>query len=440
MEGIQKEMSKAQVGIEGAPRYSGTRLTEMMKENLFSLGNALKSDVPTGSFIQEGLGKYALKKYVERLLHKKQGNAEEMKKADKQADKQERQKLRPALHLNGPEYGVEDFTAVTNRFHNENIGKLDRDYHYELQESLEYLASRGWKYVKVPIRWERIQRTINGDLSPEELIHLRDFMDRSYKAGLRVIIDLHNYGIYYENVDGVGTRRAIGHSRLPIASFADLWLKLAKALKDHPATFAYAIMAEPQSEGGLTTAVWQKASQAAVDAIRSVDIKSEIHVAGFEWSSTADWEEYNGPDAWITDTSGGIIRYEAHHYFDSDYSGEYRENYRQAVSSAQKNYPKGNHKDALHTRILTELKGYTDWLERNNVLGIIGEMGWAANDKNWEALALVYLDELEKLDIPVIPWCAGEWTEGDLLAIYGVTNYTISHPLSQAEVWESMLS
>lgn len=247
---------------------------------------------------------------------------------------------------------------------------------------MDYLASRGWRYVKVPIRWERIQRTINGDLSPEELMHLKGFMDRSHKAGLKVIIDLHNYGIYYENVNGVGTRRAIGHSRLPIASFADLWLKVAKAFKDHPATFAYAIMAEPQGEGGLTTAVWQKASQAAVDAIHSVDIKSEIHVAGFDWSSTADWEEYNGPDAWITDPSGGMIRYEAHHYFDSDYSGEYKENYRQAMSSAQKNDSKGNNKDALHTRILTELKGYTDWLERNNVLGIIGEMGWVANDKN----------------------------------------------------------
>lgn len=440
MEGSPKEMSKAYGGIEEALRHMSTRLAEISKEELGFSDDALISGIPTGQFIQEGLGNYALKKYVERLLPKKQGKADEVKEAVKQEDKQERKQMPPILHLNGPEYGVEDFTGATNHFHNENIGTLGQDYHYESQKSLDYLAGRGWKYVKVPIRWERIQRTINGDLNPEEIMHLRGFMDRSHRAGLKVLIDLHNYGIYYENVNGVGTRRAIGHSRLPIASFADLWLKLARAFKNYPATFAYAIMAEPQSEGGLTTAVWQKASQTAVDAIRSVDTKSEIHVAGFEWSSTADWEECNGPDAWITDTSGGIIRYEAHHYFDSDYSGEYKENYRQAMSSAQKGYSKGNNKDALHTRILTELKGYTDWLERNNVLGIIGEMGWVANDKNWEALALVYLDELEKLDIPVIPWCAGEWTEGDRLAIYGVRDYTISHRLSQAEVWESMLN
>lgn len=173
---MEKELSKAHGGLDEALRHMGTRLAGRVKKEWGVSGGACKSELPTGPFTQEGLGKYGLKKYVDRLFANKQGHAEEMKEAvkpaEKQEDKQARKKLLPILHLNGPEYGVDDFTAATNRFHNENIGTLEEDYHYESQPSLDYLASRGWRYVKVPLRWERMQRTINGDLSQEELLHL----------------------------------------------------------------------------------------------------------------------------------------------------------------------------------------------------------------------------------------------------------------------------
>ena len=137
------------------------------------------------------------------------------------------------LHLNGPEYGVYDYTAPTNSFSNTNIGVYETDYHYDGQESMYYLASRGWRYVKIPIRWERIQGTINGSLCDSEVTFLTDFMDRCHNAGLKVIIDVHNYGIYYRNVNGTGIRTAIGDTELPISAFADLWRRLAIQYKDY---------------------------------------------------------------------------------------------------------------------------------------------------------------------------------------------------------------
>ena len=196
-------------------------------------------------------------------------------------------------------------------------------------------------------------------------------------------------------------------------------------------------MAEPQGDGGLTGEVWREASQAAVNAIREVDTKSEIHVAGFGWSSIQYWEYYNGSTAWINDPTGGIIRYEAHHYFDADASGSYESTYQSDLNDAKTEYEVRGNKDALHTKILTELRTYNEWLKRNKVLGIIGEMGWIADNANWENLSKRYLEELHFMNIPAIPWCAGEWTEGDNLTIY--TGIPISEPKSQALIWEKLV-
>lgn len=337
------------------------------------------------------------------------------------------------LHLNGSEYGVYDFVAPTNSFSNANLGVHNTDYRYDSQETLHYLYSRGWRYIKVPIRWERIQNIIGGELREEEVQLLSGFLDRCHTAGLKVVIDVHNYGVYYQDVGGVGIRTAIGSPELPISAFTDLWRRLVEEYKDHPAVFGYAIMAEPQSEGGLTSGVWQQASQEAVNTIRELDKKSEIHVAGFGWSSTEYWGFYNGNRAWINDDSGGIIRYEAHHYFDKDGSGSYQTSYEDSLADAELSYTAQGNLDALHTKILTELAIYSNWLNNNNALGIIGEMGWTA-DPRWISLGERYLDELRLLGIPAVAWNAGEWA-GDSLSIYQSRN-PLNTPLPQAEVWE----
>src|SRR5215208_105023 len=96
---------------------------------------------------------------------------------------------------------------------------------------------------------------------------------RATGAGLKVILDVHNFADYYIERNGRGVRFAIGSERLPISRFADLWRRLSHNFKGTPGIVGYGLMNEPAgmpSVGALSPAkVWERASRRALDAIRS---------------------------------------------------------------------------------------------------------------------------------------------------------------------------
>ena len=318
------------------------------------------------------------------------------------------------LHLNGPEYGAA-MNERTSSFSNANPGEHGTDYRYDGLESMEFLASRGWRRIKVPIRWERIQPTINGTLDPTELERLRTFVEHCASAGLDVNLDIHNYGLYYRDINGTGHRTPLGHSTLPVSAFADLWHRLAVAFLDASHMTVFTLMAEPQDGGGLSPNVWREASRAAVTAIRGVDPTLEIHVAGWQWSSLRHWDRYN-PTPWISDPG---IRYCAHHYWDSDGSGGYTRSFQSTVRQAERDgYTAGDLPTALHTRIEENLADFSAWLQAAGARGAIGEIGWPHHDPDWNNLADWYLGRAAAHDLPVAHWQAGEWGDWDDLALY----------------------
>ena len=54
--------------------------------------------------------------------------------------------------LAGAEFGVENPTYC-NAAH----GTLDRDYHYNSSASVQFFADQGFRFLRLPFRWERIQ-------------------------------------------------------------------------------------------------------------------------------------------------------------------------------------------------------------------------------------------------------------------------------------------
>jgi hypothetical protein len=85
--------------------------------------------------------------------------------------------------------------------------------------------------------------------------------------------------------------------------------------------------------GDLSPArVWERASQRALDAIRSGGDHKLVLVQGYEWAGAQRWPA-NHPTPWIDDPEDNF-RYEAHHYWDRDNSGAYRHSYAEEVANA----------------------------------------------------------------------------------------------------------
>jgi hypothetical protein len=224
----------------------------------------------------------------------------------------------------------------TSTFSNKTPGRYDRCYHYDNQATFDYIASRGYRFLKIEFRWEPIQRKPGEPLDPKGIERLASAVARARSAGLQVILDLHNFGAYYMWNGTEGVRRPVGSRKVSIANFADFWRRLSETFKDDPGVF-YALMCEPvemKGKGDLPAAgVWEKASQAALDAIRSNGDNKLVLVAGYRWSPAADWDKIHD-NAWIADPANNFL-YEAHHYWDRDQSGRYFKTYDEEVAWAE---------------------------------------------------------------------------------------------------------
>jgi len=231
------------------------------------------------------------------------------------------------VNISGPEMGAPAAEA-TSSFSNTNIGSLVNNYHYDAASTYQYLAGRGVRTVRLPFRWERVQRSLFGPLDTDEMARLAGAVHAARDAGLKVVLDLHNYGAYYlsDPATGRGVRRALGSAELPITAFTDVWTKLANYFAGDDAVHAFGLMNEPANmaaRGKVSAArVWEQASQQAVNVIRATGDTRTIMVPGYDWSGLATWAR-NHPTGWINDSARNF-QYEAHQYFDQRHTGIYR--------------------------------------------------------------------------------------------------------------------
>lgn len=222
------------------------------------------------------------------------------------------------------------FAASTERgspYSAQNPGEYGTAYRYPSPASFAFLRDRGITSVRVAFMWERMQPTPGGPLSVVELARLRQVLASAATHRIRVVLDLHSYGRFAAR-ERVLT---LGSPALPAAALAELWRPLAAALSHAPALTGYGLMNEPHDLPGGARA-WERASQLAVDAVRSVDPSTPVLVAGYSFASAARWATEH-PRPWIRVGSGPVL-YEAHQYFDRDGSGTYVGDYRTEEAGA----------------------------------------------------------------------------------------------------------
>lgn len=119
------------------------------------------------------------------------------------------------------------------------------DYGYAGPATMAYLAARGYDFVRVDFRWERLQPALFAALEGGELERLRATVEAAGDAGLQVVLDLHNYGEYRRGSPSGPVRATVGSDDLPVAALVDLWERLSDEFSGDPTVLAYGIMNEP---------------------------------------------------------------------------------------------------------------------------------------------------------------------------------------------------
>jgi endoglucanase len=318
-----------------------------------------------------------------------------------------------------------------------------------------YLAASGFTKSRLPIQWELLQPMLKdtvasaavqtavgqpGAFDATYASYITDVLDAHAAAGIKAIIDLHNYCRYQDFVyqsDGsvksfvvpsnpllrpytsdssqVQVRicaLAPGATLTP-AHLADFWTRAAQKWKDHPGFGGYGLMNEPHelpapgaivSGGNEDLTIWPTFAQAAIDAIRAVDPVNPIYVGGNQWSSAMAiaTQDPGFP------LKGNNLIYEVHMYLDAssagyafDYDTEVAKGYSAGLGNVPIDQDTG----------VNRLKIATDWATANGVKLALTEIGMPIDDVRWQTMFERAVVFALQQGVEVYTWMGGaHWT------------------------------
>jgi hypothetical protein len=222
------------------------------------------------------------------------------------------------LNAAGGSYNSCSRQPTCGTLHNRKRGRLGVEWRFDSQASLDFYADHGVTWLRLPIRWERLQPDLGEALDPEVADALDAVLDRAHAAGLGVVLDLHNFGGYYAFDGETGVRRALGVD-LGSDDLADVWLRVADRFGGHAAVRAWGLMNEPVDMGDDGRRRWEEISQDVVDRLRAGGDRTRLYVAGYDLGNVHDWPH---TEPWIDDPLDRV-RYEAHHHWDRHHGARY---------------------------------------------------------------------------------------------------------------------
>lgn len=279
-------------------------------------------------------------------------------------------------------------------FNSKNIpGELFSDYTYPSSSDFQYFADKGANLIRLPIRWERVQRELGGELHDSELNQIRKAVDNARDNGQCLLIDLHNYSGYEGDV--------IGEGRVTTDHLIDVWSRLASELDD-PDHVALGLMNEPFR---MDIADWAEVAQDTVTALREQDAPHLIVVSGGRWSGVHEWFKIKTGSsnavefADFHDPEGRSVL-EVHQYLNEGYSG------------TREDCLPPEHFDSMFRNI-------SQWAEDNDQRLFLGEFGSPPREE-----CLASLERLLELSNDPLTWrgwaywAAGAWWGDYFLSVH----------------------
>jgi endoglucanase len=261
-------------------------------------------------------------------------------------------------------------------------GTLNQDYIFPTCQEIGYYARQGFNVIRLPVQWERLQPLQDRPLSSYQILLIKGIVRCAAEHGMKLIIDIHNYGMGYGHL--------VGSPQTPDTAFADLWSRLAKAFADDR-NVIFGLMNEPHVQ---TPTQWLPAANAAITAIRAVGAGQEILVPGIAWDGAWTWLS-SGNAAVLGNgikDPGNNFAFEVHQYLDADGSG--------------------THWGVVSTQVgVQRLSAITDWARETHHRLFLGEFGVANNPPSLTALRnmLSYLAENASVWQGGTIWAGGAW-------------------------------
>lgn len=290
-------------------------------------------------------------------------------------------------------------------------GAYNTDYVYPNDAELAYYQSKGLTLIRLPIKWKRIQDTLNGPLNETRMGYIDTFLGLARNRGMKVILDLHDYNEY--SISGV--RYQVGTPQVPQSCLTHLWGMLADRYKNETAIYGYDIMNEPK--GNPT--VWASTAQLTINAIREHDTQHWILVEGIFASRAWGWVKDGNAAALVgtTDPADKLI-FSAHSYWDKGGSGGYVNSY-----AADARYPEVG---------IAHVQPFVEWCKEHGFNGLIGEYGVPWNKgyvPEWNIVLDNFMSYLKANGISGTYWCGGPWMSAYQLSCEPTSNYTVEKPV-----------
>jgi len=235
------------------------------------------------------------------------------------------------------------------------VGNYNFKYTYPGKDRIDWVSAQGFGIIRVPFLFPNIQASSSAVID-EQAMRLLDPVLREC-AALRIVclLDMHNYGNYYfddlAKDDGMPGTIGVSNARL-----ANLWAQIANRYKENAYVW-FGLMNEPNKQTALE---WVKTANAIAAAIRATGAAQKIVFQGAGWDNAWKWVISDSARQMLKAYDpGNNYAFEAHQYLDSDGSG------------TSPNCVAG---------FGARLEPFTTWLLKYGLQGIIGEVGWSANE------------------------------------------------------------
>jgi endoglucanase len=260
-------------------------------------------------------------------------------------------------------------------------GMSDRGhfYHPPTTAHIDYWWNNGFRLVRYPIYWERLQESVNGAFTATFWADIQAAVDYAVTKGMEVICNLHCMG----QRDVNGTLRKIGAQDLPFDALADFWLKVNAVYKGNTKVH-YDLINEPDGlpSTSYSTPTSSVAYPSGTEALIACfnHVTAQLRVNGSQNLLILEGNGHNNAKSWTNNWYGTSNS--------TAFGGGNIVDPFDKWAVSVHNYPDAEHGQggmSIHQTILRkQMENVVAWAQANNRRVFCGEFGAVAADPDGE--------------------------------------------------------